>query len=71
MNALLESQIAAGTVTLTAAELAPRLGYKGKRGVEKVRALAAANVIPSFRPGRAYRFHWPTVIEALKGKARR
>ena len=66
-----ESAIAAGTVMLTAAEIAPRLGYNGRRGVEKVRALAGARIIPAFKPGRSYRFHWPTVVEAMNRRGMR
>lgn len=68
-----EKQIAAGTALLTAAELAPRLGYSaGKSGQEKVRAMAAAGQIPAIRIGRSpYRFHWPTVVEAFGTGQRR
>ena len=60
-----EDAIAAGTRLLTAAEAAPRLGYIGKRGVERLRAEAAARVIPGIRRGRRWMFHWPTVVSAL------
>lgn len=68
-----ESQIAAGTVLLTAQELAPRLGLsRGKRGAEKVRLRARLGLLPVVRMGVRYMFHWPTVVEAThKGKARR
>ena len=60
-----EDAIAAGTRLLTAAEAAPRLGYTGKRGVERLRAEAAARVIPGIRRGRRWMFHWPTVVSVL------
>jgi hypothetical protein len=60
-----EDAIAAGTRLLTAAEAAPRLGYTGKRGVERLRAEAAARVIPGIRRGRRWMFHWPTVVSAI------
>lgn len=65
-----EEAIAAGTVLLSAAEAAPRLGYRGKRGLERLRADAAAGIVPAIKTGQAYRFHWPTVILHLSRKAR-
>ena len=61
----LEQAIALGTVTLTAAQAAPRLGYRGKKGLERFRAACAAKVIPAFRDGQQYRIHWPSVTAAL------
>ena len=65
-----EAAIAAGTVMLTAQETAFRMGYTGRRGVERVRAMAAAKILPAFHPNpRVYRFHWPSVVEAIHRKA--
>lgn len=65
-----ESQIAAGTVLIGPAELAPRIGLgTGPRGLEKVRARARAGLIPCHRPNaRVYLFHWPTVVAAIASK---
>ena len=62
-----EAAVAAGTVMLTAAELAPRLGLSaGHRGVRKIRNRARIGLIPCYRPNvRTYLFHWPTVVAAL------
>ena len=62
-----EDQIAAGTVMIGPAELAPRIGLgTGRRGLEKVRARARAGLIPCHRPNaRVYLFHWPTVVQAI------
>lgn len=66
MSSEREAQIAAGTVMLTAQELAPRIGLTGRKGPEKVRARARIGEIPAYRPNsRTYLFHWPTVVEAL------
>ena len=64
---LRETQIRMGTVTLTADEAATRLGYEGKKGVERLRAQCSAGIIPAFRDGKAYRLHWPTVTATLFG----
>ena len=63
-----EEQIAAGTVLLGAAELAQRLGFKGKRGLERCRGLMDAGTIPAWRDGKQYRAHWPTVVSTLAAK---
>lgn len=62
-----ETAVAAGTVLITAREMAPRLGLSAsKRGVEIVRARARRGLIPCYRPNaRTYRFHWPTVVAAV------
>jgi hypothetical protein len=62
-----EAAVAAGTVMLTAYELAPRLGMKvGRRGAEKVRARAKIGALPCYRPNaRTFLFHWPSVVEAV------
>lgn len=65
-----EEAIAAGTVLLSAAQAAPRLGYRGKKGLERLRADAVAGLVPAIRNGRSYQFHWPTVIAHLNRKAR-
>lgn len=64
---LRETQILMGTVTLAADEAAPRLGFEGKRGLERFRALCKAGKIPAFFDGHSYRAHWPTVTAALFG----
>ena len=63
----LEEQILKGTRLLTAAEVAERMGYRGKRGTEKVREMMTAGVIPAWRPGRAgeWRAHWPTILQSI------
>lgn len=58
-------RIANGTQTLTVEEAAPRLGYKGQSGIERLRAQCKAGVVPAFFDGKAYRLHWPTVTKAL------
>lgn len=72
-EALREEQIAAGTVMITAAELAPRLGLGcGRKALAKIRARVRIGRLPAYRPNkRTYLFHWPTVVEAIKGKVRR
>ena len=61
-----EDAIVKGSVFLTAAEIAPRIGYgTGKRGAEKVRAQARLGKIPCYIRETRYLFHWPTVIERL------
>lgn len=68
-----ESQIAAGTVLITAQELAPRLGLSaGKQGAEKVRLRARLGLLPVVRMGARYMFHWPTVVDFIHrpGKSR-
>lgn len=69
-QALDEAAIAAGTKLLTADEIAPRLGYHGRKGLARLRADAGAGVVPAIRQGRGYMFHWPTVINHLNRKAR-
>ena len=65
-----EEAIAAGTVMLTAAELAPRIGLgSGSKGRRKVRSRARLGLIPCYRPNaRVYLFHWPTVVDSLKNR---
>lgn len=72
-RALDEAAVAAGTVLLTAYELAPRLGLsRGRRGAETVRARAKAGLLPVYRPNpRTFLFHWPTVVEATTKSGRR
>jgi hypothetical protein len=67
-----ETQIIMGAVTLSAEEAAPRLGYQGRKGLERFRAACAGGVIPAFRDGKKgqWRIHWPTVTAALFGKAK-
>ena len=60
-----EEGIRAGTVLITAQELAQRIGYKRARGARTVREKVAAGLLPCVRLGRDLRFHWPTVIRAL------
>ena len=61
-----ESAVAAGTVMLTPAEIAPRIGLKGKKGVRVVLARAKAGLLPCYHPNqRTYLFHWPTVVSAV------
>lgn len=62
-----ESAVAAGTVMITAYELAPRLGMKsGRRGAEKVRARAKIGALPCYNPNkRTFLFHWPSVVAAV------
>jgi len=64
-----EAAIAAGTQLLTAAEAAPRLGYRGRKGLNRLRADAGARVIPAIRQGRSFMFHWPTVVAHLSRRA--
>lgn len=66
-----EAAIQAGTLFLTAAEIAPRLGLAASaKGVRKVLAMVKARQLPAFRPNkRVVRFHWPTVVDAIAGKA--
>ena len=64
-----EAAIAAGTRLISAAEAAPRLGFKGRKGIERLRALSAARIIPAVRMGRSYLYHWPTVTAALTRRA--
>lgn len=67
-----ESAVAAGTVLLTAQELAPRIGLSASRkGADKVRARAKLGVLPCYRPNsRTFLFHWPSVVEAVSTKSR-
>jgi len=58
-----EAQVAAGTKLLTAMEIAPRLGLRATdRGVRSVRKLADDGVIPGWKVGGNWMFHWPSVI---------
>lgn len=68
-----ESQIAAGTVLITARELAPRIGLRGRWGWREVLLRAKAKRLPAYRPNsRTVLFHLPTVMEAIaSGKGRR
>lgn len=65
-----ETAVAAGTVLLTAREIAPRLGLStSKRGVEIVRARARLGLLPAHRPNRrTYLFHWPTVVAHISAR---
>lgn len=66
-----EAQIAAGTVLLTATEMAPRIGLSATvRGVRTVKEMAMRHAIPGVKIGKQYLFHWPTVVAKI-GKAHR
>jgi hypothetical protein len=67
----LENAIALGTVTLSAEEAAPRLGYKGRKGLERFRGACAAGVIPAYHDGKSYRVHWPSLVARLFDKTTR
>jgi hypothetical protein len=62
-----EVSIACGAVLLSAAEAAPRLGYQGRRGVERLRALSAARLVPAIEePGSGrFRYHLPSVLAGV------
>lgn len=67
-----EAQIAAGSVLITAKELAPRIGLKGRWAFREVLLRARAGRIPAYRPNkRTILFHLPTVMAHVAGKARR
>ena len=57
-HSMRETAIGLGSVMLTAAEMAPRLGCTARL----LRAQAEARLIPSVKIGKCYRFHWPTVL---------
>lgn len=66
-----ESQIASGAVLITARELAPRIGLKGKSGWRTVIARAKAKRLPAYRPNkRTTLFHLPTVMAAIAGNGK-
>lgn len=62
-----ESAVAAGTVLLTAREVAPRLGLSpSARGIRTLIARVRRGLIPCHRPNRrTYLFHWPTVAAGV------
>lgn len=62
-----EADVAAGTILLTAQELAPRLGLSsGRSGAEQIRIRAKLGKLPCYRPNpRTFLFHWPSVVEAV------
>lgn len=68
-----ESAVAAGTVLLTARELAPRIGLTAsKRGAEMVRNRAKLKLLPCYMPNkRTFLFHWPSVVEAVNRRTAR
>lgn len=57
-----ETSIAAGSVLISAEEMAPRLGCTTRH----LRALADAKRIPAIKDGRTYRFHLPSVLAGAK-----
>ena len=67
-----EAQIAAGSVLITAKELAPRIGLHGKWAFREVLLRARAGRIPAYRPNkRTILFHLPTVMaHVASGKGR-
>lgn len=72
MQADRETQIALGSVLITAKELAPRIGLRGNWGFRTVLLRARAGRIPAYRPNkRTILFHLPTVMNHLAGKAKR
>jgi hypothetical protein len=60
-----ERQVAEGTVFLTATQLAPRIGYRGKKGIRKVIARAKIGDLPAVRQGRSFLFLWPQIRARL------
>lgn len=67
-----ESQIALGSVLITARELAPRIGLRGRWAFRTVLLRARAGRIPAYRPNkRTTLFHLPTVMQHISGKAKR
>jgi len=68
-----EAAIAAGTVLLRPADLAPRLGLSpGREGRRQVIARAKAGLLPHMRPSpKVFLFRWPDVIAAMTKATRR
>jgi len=73
VNAENEAAVAAGTVLLKPAELAPRVGLgNGRKGRSKVIARAKAGLIPVIHPSpRVWLFRWPDVVAAMQSNSRK
>jgi hypothetical protein len=58
-----EEQIVSGSVMITAAEIAPRIGISAtERGMKTIHKMVEDRELPAARIGGQWMFHWPTVI---------